>query len=71
MNWDAIGAAGEVAGAVGVILTLVYLSVQIRRSTAQARSDALIKVNDMVRDVCMKLADDPELTKTVLQAGQD
>ena len=34
MNWEAIGAVGEVLGAVGVILTLGYLAVQIRQNTA-------------------------------------
>ena len=35
MNWEAIGAIGEVAGAIGVILTLAYLAVQIRQNTRQ------------------------------------
>ena len=30
MNWDAIGAVGEMVGAVAVVLTLVYLAVQSR-----------------------------------------
>ena len=30
MNWDAIGAIGEIAGAIAVILTLVYLASQVR-----------------------------------------
>lgn len=34
MNWEAIGAVGEILGAVGVIATLIYLAVQIRQSTA-------------------------------------
>ena len=33
MNWEAIGAIGEVIGAIAVILTLIYLSVQIRQNT--------------------------------------
>jgi len=33
MNWDAIGAIGEIVGAAGVIITLIYLAVQIRHST--------------------------------------
>ena len=33
MNWEAIGAIGEVAGAIGVIATLIYLAVQIRQNT--------------------------------------
>ncbi|MAT83331.1 MAG: hypothetical protein CMD39_03480, partial [Gammaproteobacteria bacterium] len=32
MNWDAVGALAELAAA-GVVLTLVYLSVQIRQNT--------------------------------------
>lgn len=35
MNWEAIGAIGEIIGAVGVILTLGYLAYQIRQNTAQ------------------------------------
>ena len=30
MNWDAIGAVGEIIGAVAVVVTLVHLSRQIR-----------------------------------------
>ncbi len=35
MNWDAIGAVGEIVGAAGVILSLVYLAAQIRHNTKQ------------------------------------
>jgi hypothetical protein len=33
MNWEAIGAVGEILGAIGVIATLGYLAIQIRQST--------------------------------------
>ena len=33
MNWDAIGAIGEIIGAAGVISTLIYLAIQIRQNT--------------------------------------
>ena len=35
MNWEAIGAIGEIVGALGVIVTLGYLGFQIRQNTAQ------------------------------------
>ncbi len=35
MNWAAIGAIGELAGAIGVIATLGYLAFQIRQNTRQ------------------------------------
>jgi len=44
MNWDAMGAIGEVVGAVGVIATLGYLAVQIRQNTgAQSAATELEK----------------------------
>ena len=37
MNWNAVGAIAELLGAIGVILSLVYLSVQIRQNTRSLR----------------------------------
>jgi hypothetical protein len=37
MNWEAIGAVGEIVGAVAVVLSLVYLAVQIRQNTQQVQ----------------------------------
>ncbi len=41
MNWEAVGAIGEVLGAVGVIATLAYLSVQVRQNTRAIRGSTL------------------------------
>jgi len=35
VNWEALGAIGEVVGAVAVLITLVYFAVQIRQNTRQ------------------------------------
>ena len=37
MNWDAVGAIGEIIGAVAVVATLYYLALQIRENTARTR----------------------------------
>lgn len=37
MNWDAAGAIGEILGAVAVLITLVYVSAQIRQGTKATR----------------------------------
>ena len=39
MNWDAIGAIGEIIGAAGVIGTLLYLAIQVRASTAATETE--------------------------------
>ncbi len=33
MNWDAIGAIGEIVGAGAVFITLIFLTVQLRQNT--------------------------------------
>ncbi|MEM7220970.1 MAG: hypothetical protein AAF515_21600 [Pseudomonadota bacterium] len=38
MNWDAIGAVGEVLGAIGVLVTLIYLAFQIRLNSKLLKS---------------------------------
>ena len=40
MNWDALGAIGEIFGAGAVVVTLIYLSRQLRQNTEALRSAA-------------------------------
>lgn len=41
MNWDAIGAIGEIIGAIAVVATLFYLAVQVRETRKDARLSAI------------------------------
>lgn len=34
MNWDAIGAIGEIVGALAVVISVIYLAIQIRTGSA-------------------------------------
>jgi hypothetical protein len=45
MNWEAIGAAAELLGAIGVIATLAYLAVQIRHSSDQLKKNTQSNVS--------------------------
>lgn len=40
MNWEAVGAVGEVAAAITVLITLIYLSLQVRSVKEQTASAA-------------------------------
>ena len=55
MNWDAIGAIGEVLGAAAVVLTLGYLAAQIRQNSQAVKNSAaqslLSEVNGSLRVV--------------------
>ena len=37
MNWEALGAIGELIGAVAVLMTLIYLALQIRETNRATR----------------------------------
>ena len=41
MNWDAIGAIGEIVGAVAVVASLLYLAVQTRANAKALRANAI------------------------------
>ena len=51
MNWDALGALGELLGAAGVIVTLVYLAIQVRQNTDAVKTSSLEAVMDSWRIV--------------------
>ncbi len=42
MNWDALGAMGEIAGAIAVIATLFFLARQLRMNTKEQHQWSLL-----------------------------
>ena len=40
MNWNAVGAVGEIIGATAVLLSLLYLGFQIRQNTKSLKSSS-------------------------------
>lgn len=47
MNWEAIGAIGEMVGAISVIATLFYLALQVKHATSVARGATRQSVSQM------------------------
>ena len=47
MNWEAVGAVGEILGASGVIITLVYLASQLRQNTKALHSASYSHWNEV------------------------
>ncbi len=69
MNWEAIGAVGEVLGAVGVIATLIYLSVQIRQNTRATRAQTHESVTENIVSIANVVAARPEVFASALRAS--
>jgi hypothetical protein len=61
MNWEAIGAIGEILGALAVVLTLGYLAVQIRYSRLSAADASRQGRAVGVRELMLSTASDPEI----------
>ena len=57
MNWDAIGALGEVIGALAVVISLLYLSFQIRHAAKTAEDAAFRDVFASVGDHIGRMID--------------
>ena len=70
MNWNAIGAVGEIVGALAVVATLFYLAIQMRSATAQARRAELNETMRQASVVRMALARNPQLAAVVLKGAE-
>lgn len=61
MNWDAIGAIGEIIGALAVVLSVGYLAVQIRTGSAALSTTLRDSVFASLAQWNYQLTSDPEL----------
>lgn len=59
MNWNALGAMGEIVGAVGVIVSLLYLASQVRNNSRQLRHASAQAVLDKLNGLIGQLAFSP------------
>ena len=62
VNWEAIGAVGEMLGALGVIVTLIYLATQIRQNTGAVRSQTRATIFSGLQEELWKNMEFPDVT---------
>ncbi|MFT7213856.1 MAG: hypothetical protein ACI9XK_004115 [Granulosicoccus sp.] len=61
MSWDAVSAIAEAIGAGVVLLTLFYLSFQLRQNTRAVQRSAERSITEDASTWMYKIADNPEL----------
>lgn len=78
MNWQAIGTVAEVVGAAGVVVSLVYLAIQIRQNTRQVeeqgraqRFSALGVLFDNWRNFRGSIISDPRVASIWRRGNED
>ena len=57
MNWEAIGAVGEIIGALAVVVSLIYLATQIRVQNSESRMAGNHAMSEGFRDSIAELSD--------------
>ena len=71
MNWEAIGAIGEVIGAVAVLVTLVYLASQIRQNTKSLKATATQAIMSETSRTYSALASDEDMSRIYWSGLED
>ena len=61
MNWDALGAIGELIGALAVVLTLGYLAIQVRQNNLAGKVAAKQEMTRQYSDYVDLLLMNPKL----------
>ena len=61
MNWDAVGAVGEIIGAAAVVVTLIYLAAQVRAGNRALRTSVRDSAFRQLQDWNNQLVSDEKL----------
>ena len=69
MNWDAVGAVGEIVGALAVFITLVYLARQIRQNTRAVNSAALDSTINTISIVRQSIYENDDVARVYLKGS--
>jgi hypothetical protein len=70
MNWEMISAVGQVLGAIGVIISIIYLAAQIRNQNKESRRGAMNVLTTHWSDLNRSLVDNSDFAALWLRALQ-
>jgi hypothetical protein len=70
LNWDAIGAAGEILGAGAVLITLVYLARQVSHTQISSQLDASERLLRGFDEINRTVVTDSSLRDVLVKEGE-
>jgi hypothetical protein len=71
MNWEAIGAIGETVGGAGVIVSLLYLAIQIRKDARARRANTINEQAQSFAGLLDTLSSSSDLSDIYFRGIQD
>ena len=71
MNWEALSAIGELVGAGAVVISLIYLAIQIRQNSKIVAANTFQAISATSSDITLRMAENTELTEIMLVAFEN
>ncbi|MGR8947692.1 MAG: hypothetical protein ACU84Q_06565, partial [Gammaproteobacteria bacterium] len=71
MNWEAAGVIAEIVGALAVVITLIYLAVQIRLAREESQVQGTYSSVDLYANWRSHLINNPGLADLIAKANSD
>ncbi len=65
MNWDAVGAIAEMIGAIAVIVSILYLAMQVRQGAADVRANIIHSLHSNEVELSSKPSTDLNLANAL------
>jgi len=63
MNWDAIGAVGEIVGAGAVVISIAFLVFELRRGRIAAETESFSSLAEGLNNVNLRISENAELAE--------
>lgn len=61
MNWEAVSALGQIVGAIAVVVSVIYLALQVRSNARQTRLASMRTMSDAFNGFLQGLAGNPQM----------
>ena len=61
INWEAVSAVGQIIGAIAVVISVVYLAVQVRSNARQMRLASMRSMSDAFNRWLQSMAENPHI----------
>lgn len=71
INWTAVGAVGELIGAIGVMITVVYLALQVRQNTRSVRGSVHDSLAASLEHLNRPLVENGDLARALGKVTED
>ena len=65
MNWEAISAIGQIVGAIAVLVTLIYLAIQMKQNTSAVATSTYESTMTGFNDINVIVASNPQLASII------